>query len=85
MLDADLARQGLADFLDTQAQLDATTAHIPQDRLAVSALEMSWYMRHMLLGTIHWASMAQSLEVRVPFLDVPLLRTVAPGWPPTPV
>ncbi len=77
VLDADLALQGLAD-LDTQAQLDATTAHIPQDRLAVSALEMSWYMRHMLLVDTDWASMAQSLEVRVPFLDLPLLRTVAP-------
>ena len=77
VLDADLAAQGLAD-LHTQAQLDATTAHIPQDRLAVSALEMSWYMRHMLLVDTDWTSMAQSLEVRVPFLDVPLLRTVAP-------
>lgn len=77
VLDADLALQGLAD-LQTQTMLDATTARIPQDRLAVSALEMSWYMRHMLLVDTDWASMAQSLEVRVPFLDVPLLRTVAP-------
>jgi len=77
VLDADMARQGLVD-LDTHAQLDATTAHIPQDRLAVSALEMSWYMRHMLLVDSDWASMAHSLELRVPFLDVPLLRTIAP-------
>jgi asparagine synthase (glutamine-hydrolysing) len=77
VLDADLALQGLAD-LQTQTMLDATTANIPQDRLAVSALEMSWYMRHMLLVDTDWASMAQSLEVRVPFLDVPLLRAVAP-------
>ncbi|MDD2808209.1 asparagine synthase (glutamine-hydrolyzing) [Rhodoferax sp.] len=77
VLDADLAAQGLAD-LHTHTLLQATTAHIPQDRLAVSALEMTWYMRHMLLTDSDWASMAHSLELRVPFLDVPLLRTVAP-------
>jgi len=77
VLDADLARQGWLD-LQCRTQLDATTAGIGQDRLAVSALEMSWYMRHQLLVDSDWASMAQSLELRVPFLDVPLLRTVAP-------
>ena len=77
VLDADLARQGWQD-LQCRTQLDATTAGIPQDRLAVSALEMSWYMRHQLLVDSDWASMAQSLELRVPFLDVPLLRAVAP-------
>ena len=77
VLDADMARQGWAD-LRCQAELDATVARIPQDRLAVSALEMSWYMRHQLLVDTDWASMAQSLEVRVPLLDVPLLRAAAP-------
>ena len=77
VLDADLARQGWQD-LQCRTKLDATTAGIPQDRLAISALEMSWYMRQMLLRDSDWASMAQSLELRVPFLDVPLLRAVAP-------
>jgi len=77
VLDADLARQGWLD-LQCRVQLDATTAGIPRDRLAVSALEMSWYMRHQLLVDSDWASMAQSLELRVPFLDVPLLRAAAP-------
>lgn len=77
MLDVDLARQGLMQ-LDTEDQLNATCAAITQDRLAVSALEMNWYMRHMLLVDSDWASMAHSLELRVPFLDLPLLRTVAP-------
>jgi asparagine synthase (glutamine-hydrolysing) len=79
VLDADLARQGWQD-LQCRTQLDATTAGIGQDRLAVSALEMSWYMRHQLLVDSDWASMAQSLELRVPFLDVPLLRTAAPWF-----
>jgi asparagine synthase (glutamine-hydrolysing) len=77
VLDADLAQQGWQD-LKCRTQLDATTAGIAQDRLAVSALEMSWYMRQQLLVDSDWASMAQSLELRVPFLDVPLLRAVAP-------
>ena len=77
VLDADLARQGWQD-LQCRTQLDATTVGIPQDRLAVSALEMSWYMRHQLLADSDWASMAHSLELRVPFLDVPMLRAVAP-------
>lgn len=77
VLDGDLARQGWHE-LQCRAQLDGTTATIPHDRLAISALEMSWYMRHQLLVDADWASMTQSLELRVPFLDVPLLRTAAP-------
>jgi asparagine synthase (glutamine-hydrolysing) len=77
VLDRDLARQGWRD-LHCRSQLRATTTGIPQDRLAVTALEMSWYTRQQLLRDTDWASMAQSLEVRVPFLDVPLLRAVAP-------
>jgi asparagine synthase (glutamine-hydrolysing) len=77
VLDADLARQGWQD-LQCLAGLEATCTNIVQDRLAVSALEMAWYMRHQLLVDSDWASMAHSLEMRVPFLDIPLLRTVAP-------
>lgn len=77
VLDEAVVRQGWAD-LQSQAQLQATVAGIPQDRLAVSALELSWYTRNQLLADTDWASMAHSLEVRVPFLDVPLLRVIAP-------
>jgi asparagine synthase (glutamine-hydrolysing) len=48
------------------------------DRLRVSALELCWYMRHQLLRDSDWASMAHSLELRVPLVDVTLLRTLAP-------
>jgi asparagine synthase (glutamine-hydrolysing) len=77
VLDADLAREGLQE-LGLQERLDRITAPIRHDNIAVSALEMSWYTRHQLLTDTDWASMAHSLEVRVPFLDVPLLRAVAP-------
>jgi asparagine synthase (glutamine-hydrolysing) len=83
VLDPDTARQGLQD-LQTMEELNATLVafRVPlsadRSRLAVSALEMSWYMRHQLLRDTDWASMAQSLEIRTPFLDVPLLKTIAP-------
>jgi asparagine synthase (glutamine-hydrolysing) len=46
----------------------------------VAVLESSLYMRNQLLRDTDWASMAHSLEVRVPLVDVELLRhlTAAP-------
>jgi asparagine synthase (glutamine-hydrolysing) len=79
VMDPDMARQGWSD-LQTIARLDATVAKHPKgtgDRLAVSALEMSFYMRSQLLRDTDWASMAHSLEIRVPLLDIPLLETAA--------
>lgn len=77
ILGTDLAREGLAE-LDTLARLDASIEGITSPRLAVSALEMQWYMRNQLLRDADWAGMAHSLEVRVPFVDVTLLRATAP-------
>lgn len=77
VLDPDLVQAGLSE-LRTVNRLDATTAGIRGDRLAVSALEMSWYMRNQLLRDADWAGMAQSMEIRVPFVDLTLLREVAP-------
>ena len=47
----------------------------------VAVLESSLYMRNQLLRDTDWASMAHSLEVRVPLVDVELLRhlTTAPA------
>jgi asparagine synthase (glutamine-hydrolysing) len=45
---------------------------------AVSALETTWYMRNMLLRDSDWAGMAHSLEIRVPLVDLELVRAVAP-------
>jgi asparagine synthase (glutamine-hydrolysing) len=44
----------------------------------VAALESSLYLRNQLLRDMDWASMAHSLEVRVPLVDAHLLRKVAP-------
>jgi asparagine synthase (glutamine-hydrolysing) len=77
VMDADLAREAVAD-LRTLPGLEEIVARQPNQRIAVSALEMSWYMRHQLLRDTDWASMAHSLEVRVPMLDLPLLRAAVP-------
>jgi len=45
----------------------------------VAALESSLYLRNQLLRDMDWASMAHSLEVRVPLVDAHLLRRVAPA------
>jgi asparagine synthase (glutamine-hydrolysing) len=45
----------------------------------VAALEASLYMRNQLLRDADWASMAHSLEVRVPLVDAQLLKRVAPA------
>jgi len=45
----------------------------------VAALEAAHYLRNQLLRDTDWASMAHSLEVRVPLVDATLLRAVAPA------
>jgi asparagine synthase (glutamine-hydrolysing) len=82
VMDADMARAGWRD-LQTFSRLESTVQEIPwkeNNRLTISALEMSWYMRNQLLNDADWAGMAHSVEIRVPLLDVPLLTAVAPWF-----
>lgn len=81
VMDSGMARQGWQD-LQTIEQLNRTVGGSPvfahRSRLSISALEMSWYMRNQLLRDTDWTGMAHSLEIRVPFVDVTLLQTIAP-------
>jgi len=82
LMDPDMARAGW-DSLQTIARLDQTLDGIDgraRERLSVSALETSWYMRHQLLVDADWAGMAHSVEIRVPFVDVQLLTQAAPWF-----
>lgn len=45
----------------------------------VSALETSLYMRNQLLRDSDWAGMAQSIEIRVPFVDPQFLAALPRG------
>jgi len=82
----------LADVMDEQIVLEGLRRlqpirHIsatmqPKPRTAfgkVAVLEASLYMRNQLLRDTDWASMAHSLEVRVPLVDIKLFQSVAPA------
>lgn len=56
--------------------LERAIASIRSPENAVAALELTRYMRCQLLRDTDWASMAHGLEVRVPFIDTEVVRTV---------
>ncbi len=62
--------------LDTMTCLTKSLGDVKTDHLKVSALEMQWYMKNQLLRDTDWASMAHSLEVRVPLVDIHLLQAL---------
>lgn len=79
VIDADIAKEGLA-RLDPLAALEASITPDPGSDVArICALESSNYMRNQLLRDTDWASMAHSLEVRVPLVDITLLKGLAPS------
>ncbi|MDD9972092.1 MAG: asparagine synthase (glutamine-hydrolyzing) [Myxococcales bacterium] len=74
----ELATLGLRN-LDMLAEARACLTPDPgSDFARVAALEASLYMRNQLLRDTDWASMAHSIEVRVPLVDTHLLAQVAP-------
>lgn len=86
LLDGEIVRQGWGE-LQTMARLEETIRGISNSHLKVSALETTWYMRNQLLRDADWASLAHSLEIRVPLVDVELFRVAASlsssAYPPT--
>ncbi|HEX8618908.1 MAG TPA: asparagine synthase (glutamine-hydrolyzing) [Thermoanaerobaculia bacterium] len=78
VLGHDVAREGLQ-RLDLISILERAVTPDPGTPFArVAALESSLYLRNQLLRDMDWASMAHSLEVRVPLVDAHLLRKLAP-------
>ncbi|RJX16605.1 MAG: asparagine synthase (glutamine-hydrolyzing) [Desulforudis sp.] len=77
IMDPDMAQTGLRE-LQTMSRLKETEKGIPVAHGKVSALETTWYMCNQLLRDTDWASMAHSLEIRVPLVDRQLLCTTAP-------
>lgn len=71
-----ITREGWEE-LQPMMYLEHTIHGATSDRARISALEMSWYMRNQLLRDADWAGMAHSLEIRVPLVDVELVRRVA--------
>ena len=52
-------------------------ARIDNPQLKVSYLELRNYLCNQLVRDTDWAGMAHSLEIRTPFLDVPLMECLA--------
>lgn len=78
VLTQEVVREGL-EKLDLREYLHQTLNPKPRDAYArVATLESTQYMRNQLLRDTDWASMAHSLEVRVPLVDTELLASVAP-------
>jgi asparagine synthase (glutamine-hydrolysing) len=77
LLDPEIVREGW-ECLQPFIHFEETVDSIQDPHLRVTALESAWYMRNQLLRDTDWASMAHSLEVRVPLVDWSLLRDLAP-------
>lgn len=77
VLDGDLVREGWT-RLQPVLRLEEWTARIKSPHAKVAAMEISHYMRNMLMRDADWAGMAHSLEIRVPFVDIALFRALAP-------
>ncbi len=77
LLEPDVVQRGLRRLaplarVHTELPPASASAHAK-----VATLESALYMRNQLLRDTDWASMAHSLEVRVPLVDSVLLRKVA--------
>jgi asparagine synthase (glutamine-hydrolysing) len=77
VIDPDVARRGLR-RLSPIRHVEALLKPKPRGSFSrVAVLESSLYMRNQLLRDTDWASMAHSLEVRVPLVDSKLLNQFA--------
>ncbi len=87
ILPAHVIAEGLGE-LGAQFGMEALILRLPESPFArVAALEAQLYMRNQLLRDTDWASMAHSLEVRLPLVDAQLLMQLTPllsrtGRPP---
>jgi asparagine synthase (glutamine-hydrolysing) len=79
VMERDFACEGLR-RLEPLRRLSASLVPDPgSDTARVCALESSHYMRNQLLRDADWAGMAHGIEIRVPLIDVTLLKTLAPA------
>jgi asparagine synthase (glutamine-hydrolysing) len=81
LMGPDLAREGLR-RLKPLRRLAANLRPDPGSETGrVCVLESAQYMRNQLLRDADWAGMAHGVEIRVPLVDVTLLKTLAPAMP----
>jgi len=73
----EMAREGLKRLRILDLIRDAITPDPGTAFACIAAMESSLLLRSQLLRDIDWASMAHSIEVRVPLVDAFLLRRIA--------
>jgi asparagine synthase (glutamine-hydrolysing) len=78
VMNLDMARAGWQE-LQPIAAIERDIGQIDSPRSTVSCVESCWYMRNQLLRDADWAGMAHSLEIRVPLVDIELLRSARQG------
>ena len=78
LIGQDLAREGLRQLASNDLNAAPLTPSPRTSFGKIAALESQFYMRNQLLRDVDWASMAHSIEVRVPLVDTTLLGTIAP-------
>lgn len=77
LLDREFVREGLK-RLDPRVLVHSVLEPMPRSEFGrVATMEASLYMRNQLLRDTDWASMAHSLEVRMPLVDASLLERIA--------
>jgi asparagine synthase (glutamine-hydrolysing) len=81
VMDPDLAQEGLRRLKPLRRLADNLAPDPGSDVGRVCALESAHYMRNQLLRDADWAGMAHGVEIRVPIVDVTVLKSVAPVLP----
>jgi asparagine synthase (glutamine-hydrolysing) len=79
IMNSELAREGLRRLKPLELLARSITPDPGTDIRRVCALESSQYMRNQLLRDADWAGMAHGIEIRVPLVDLTLLRSIAPA------
>jgi len=78
ILDPELAHEGLRRLRPLAAIAEQLVPDPGSDAGRVCALESANYMRNQLLRDADWAGMAHGVEIRVPLVDVQLVKSLAP-------
>jgi asparagine synthase (glutamine-hydrolysing) len=79
IMDPSQAREGLRRLEPIRRLAASIAPDIGSDVGRVCALESSHYLRNQLLRDADWAGMAHSIEIRVPLVDVEVLKGLAPA------
>jgi asparagine synthase (glutamine-hydrolysing) len=78
VMNPELAREGMRRLKPLELLARRITPDPGSNIRRVCALESSQYMRNQLLRDADWAGMAHGVEIRVPLVDMTLLRSIAP-------